>query len=250
MTETTLSLPADAPSLGDRVVLLCGATGGLAEAVALAAGAAGAQLILAGRQVVKLEKLADRIEGAGGADPILYPVDLAGAKAEDYEQMAAAIGRECGGLDAIVHCAAEFGGLTPLAHLGEERFTRTLGVTLSARFLIDQACYGLLRERQGRIIHVLDNAAQVGKAYWGSYSVAQFGLRGLLAVEAAEQDSEGVAVVGFQPPPLRTRLRAVAFVSEEMASAADPAAVARGLLTLLDPTRQDLTPGAIYRFET
>ena len=225
---------ADGPDLSGRVILVVGATGAIGEAVALAAARAGAELIVAGRQMIKLERLADAIEAAAGTQPLLYPVDLAGAAASDYDQMAAAIAEQCGRLDAVVHLAADFPGLTPLDQIGSAAWQRTLKVNLEAPLLIDQSVQPLLRETGGRILITLEDMARMGRAYWGGYGVSKHALAALSSIAAQEVENLGIAVVGVIPPPTRSRLRAKAWLQEETAPA-DPARVAHGYLKLVDP---------------
>lgn len=214
------------------VILMTGATGSIGTATALAAAEIGAELILAGRQVVKLERLADRLEDAGGPVPVLYPVDLAGAGSDDYAEMAAAIERECGRLDAVVHLAADFPALTPLMHSDDATWQRAMMVNLHAVFLISRAVYPLLRAARGRLVVTLDDPQRVGAAYWGAYGVAKVALGGLVGMMADEWEADGIRVFGIVPPPTRSRLRGTAFM-EDSGPLAEPDAVAPHYLKLL-----------------
>ena len=117
---TTL-IPGDytpaADAFAGRTVLVTGAGGGLGGSVATGAARCGAEVILLGRTVRRLEATCDRIVEAGGPTPTLYPMDLAGAIPQDYADLADRIENAYGCLHGIVHAAAEFSGLVPLAHL-------------------------------------------------------------------------------------------------------------------------------------
>jgi short-subunit dehydrogenase len=52
---------------------------------------AGATVVLHGRIVRKLEAVYDEIVGAGSPEPIILPLDLAVAKAEDFANVANAL---------------------------------------------------------------------------------------------------------------------------------------------------------------
>ena len=66
--------------LQDRIILITGAGDGIGKAAALSTALQlGARVILAGRTVAKLEQVFDHIVAAGGAEPVIYPVDLEGA---------------------------------------------------------------------------------------------------------------------------------------------------------------------------
>src|SRR5690606_11414851 len=106
-------VPDRSGRLAGRVVLVTGAYGGYGRALALACAGAGARLVLLGRNARKLERVADAVEQAGG-EALLYPLDLEGAAPDDYAELAARVEQGAGRLDALVHCAAHFPGLTPL----------------------------------------------------------------------------------------------------------------------------------------
>ena len=81
-------LPAPAAdALAGRNILVTGAYGGLGEAAARACAQAGATLVLLGRKVPKLSRVYDAVK-ALGPEPLLYPLDMAGADPADYEVLA------------------------------------------------------------------------------------------------------------------------------------------------------------------
>src|SRR5690606_30316290 len=131
-------------ALEGRAILVTGAHGGLGRAVALACAQAGATAVLLGRKSRRLEQVADAIEKAGG-HALLHPLDLEGAVPDDYAELAVRLGERPGRLDGVVHCAAEFAGLTPLEHTDPGAFARALHVDLTARWWLSQACLPLLR---------------------------------------------------------------------------------------------------------
>jgi len=63
--------------LKDRIILITGSSDGIGKALALRAAALGAQIILHGRSVAKLEKVYDAIEEIEGAPrPSIAVLDL------------------------------------------------------------------------------------------------------------------------------------------------------------------------------
>ena len=220
-------------ALEGRVVLITGAAGGLGAVAAQAASAAGATVILLGRKPAKLERLYDRL-AAVGPEPLIYPLDLVGATPDDYAAMAQRIESELGRLDGVLHCAADFPGLTPFELTDPAVLARVLHVNLTARAWLSQACLPLLRQREdAALVFVLDDPARVGHAYWGGYGAAQFGQQGLLASLHGETAAGPVRVSGLQPGPMRTALRARAFLLEEDTEAVPPQHYADACVTLL-----------------
>ena len=203
-----------AGTLNERVVLVVGANGALGEAAARACASAGATVVLLGRRVPKLQRLHDALV-AIGPQPAIYPLDLLGASPSDYADMATRIEGELGHLDGILHAAAEFQGLTPLQNTDPSEFMHALHVNLTAPFLLTQACLPLLRRApDAAVVFVQDDPHRVGRAYWGGYGVSQFALQGLLRVLADELENTSVRVSALQPGPMRTPLRAKAFMAE------------------------------------
>lgn len=223
-----------ADSLRERVVLVTGATGGLGRATALAAAGAGATLVLLGRKVRALEALYDDVERLGGATPALYPMDLAGATPKDHSDLAVAVEREFGRLDAIVHAAAHFDTLQPFEQQGPEEWSRTQQVNLTAPFLMTQACMPLLRRApDAAVVFVFDDPARVGNAFWGGYGVAKTALQGLASIVHEETESSCVRTHAILPGPMRTTLRRAAYYGEDTLAHPDPAHAAQAVTWLL-----------------
>ncbi|MFZ5658072.1 MAG: SDR family NAD(P)-dependent oxidoreductase [Pseudomonadota bacterium] len=221
--------------LEGRVVLATGAHGGLGSEAAVACAQAGATVVLLGRRVPRLGRVYDRIVAAGG-EAALYPMDLEGATPDDHAQLAERIEAEFGRLDGLLHCAAEFKGLTPLPHLDPAEFARSLHVGLTAPWWMTQALMPLLsRAADAAVVFVLDDPARVGQAYWGGYGVSQFGLEGMVSILHAELARGPVRIAGLRPGPMRTPLRARAYVEEDDRLALDPARYAAACVELLSP---------------
>lgn len=229
-----LSLPTRQPgALDQRVILVSGAQGGLGGAAAEACARAGATVVLLGRKPAKLNRVYDACAKLG-PEPLLYPLDLEGASPDDYAEMADRLQREVGRLDGVLHCAAEFRGLTPLEHTDPAVFARAMHVNLTAPWWLSQACLPLLKQApDAALVFALDDAARVGKAYWGGYGVAQHGLAGLVGMLHAELANSSVRVAALQPGPMRTSLRAKAYVEDEDKEARNPVEYAPACVTLL-----------------
>ena len=238
MNAAAEATPA-AGALAGRVILVTGAYGGLGEAAAKACAQAGATLVLLGRKVPKLSRTYDAVKAVGPL-PALYPLDLAGADPADYETMAETIGSDLGGLHGILHCAAEFTGLKPLEATPPEEFVRQLHVNLTAPWLLTQACLPLLRKSaDSAVVFVCEDLARVNRAYWGTYGVAKSGLLGLVRILHDETDDGPVRVSALQPGPMRTSIRARAYVEEAASQVPYPTAYAQACVHLLSAAGAD-----------
>jgi len=237
---TLFALPTrEAAALRDRVVLVSGAQGGLGGVAAQACARAGATVVLLGRKPPKLNRVYDACAKLG-PEPLLYPLDLEGAAPDDYAEMADRIHRELGRLDGVLHCAAEFRGLTPLEHTDPANFARAVHVNLTAPWWLSQACLPLLKQSpDAALVFALDDMSRVGQAYWGGYGLAQHGLGAMVGMLHAELANSSVRVAALQPGPMRTGLRAKAFAEDEDLQARDPADYAEACVTLLSPAGAD-----------
>ncbi len=219
------------PDLQGRTILITGAGDGLGAALARAAGGAGAEVILLGRTVQKLETVYDAIIREGGPQPAIYPLDLEGATPGDYAELANRIGEQCGRLDAVIHNAAILGTQTPLEHYEPLEWARVLQVNLTAPMLLTQAVIPLLRNSHNPAVLFLGE--QRHSAYWGAYGVSKAGVHTLADILGDELAGHaGIRVEYCDPGPMRTALRRKAFpgaLPEEMpaAESAVPAILAR-----------------------
>lgn len=203
--------PADL--LRQRIILITGAGAGIGRSLSLAAARYGATVILLGRTIRKLEQVYDEIELAGGPKPAIYPMNLEGAVAKDYQDLAQVISDEFGRLDGLVHNAVAFKGLTPLANIAPDAWLRELQVNLNAPFVLTQALLGVLGQSEdASVIFSTDQTAAQGEAYWGSYAVAKGGLDSLMKLLAEELEvNTPIRVNSVDPGAVHTDLRTRAY---------------------------------------
>lgn len=230
-----------AAPLQDRVVLVVGAAGGLGAAASVACAAAGATVVLLGRKPAPLNRVYDAAK-AVGPEPALYPLDLEGASPDDFDELAQRLETEFGRLDGVLHCAAEFKGLTPLQHTDPADFARAIHVDLTARWWLTQACLPLLsRSDAGAVVFAIDDPVRVGGtgAFWGGYGLAQAAQAALVPMLQAELGADGPRISGLRPGPMRTGLRARAFQPNTDFKARAPETYAAACVELLSSAAAD-----------
>lgn len=230
MTETTQKLQ-------ERVILISGAGDGLGRATALACARQGAHVVLLGEVIHKLEQVYDQIEAESQTRPTIYPLNLEGASPKDYDEMAQTLEKEYGRLDGLVHNAAILGALSPIQSQDVELWFRTLQINLNAPFMMTQACLGLLAASDdASIVFVSDDVGRKARAYWGAYSVSKFGLEALMQLLADELEANtNIRANSFNPGPLRTHMRTLAYPGEIPENNPLPEEVVEELLFLLGP---------------
>lgn len=236
MSEAAVAAGARQGALADRVVLVTGAHGGLGRAASIACARAGATVVLLGRKVPKLNRVYDAIakDPAGLPEPVNYPLDLEGATPDDHAELAARIAGNFGRLDGLLHCAASFRGLTAIERTDPADFARAIHVNLTAKAWLTQACLPLLKQAgDSAVVFAVEDPARVGGAYWGGYGLAQQATVALVGMLHAETANSCVRVSGLRPAPMRTSLRAQAWIEEDDRVAIDPECHAADCVTLL-----------------
>lgn len=225
----------EADSLRDRVILVTGAGDGIGRAVAIAAGKAGATVILLGRTVRKLESTYDEILAAGGPTPSIYPLDLEGAVWDDYVEMAERIDKEYGRLDGLLHNAGLLGDRSPIEHYDPITWQRVMLVNVTAPFLMTKALLPVLRESDdASVVFTSSGVGRTGRAYWGAYAVSKFATEGLMETLADEMENvDNIRVNAINPGATRTRMRAKAYPGEDPNTLKTPEDLAPSYLWLL-----------------
>ena len=221
--------------LRGRVIAITGAGDGIGRALARACAAHGAEVILIGRTVKKLEAVHADIAALRGGQASIAPLDLEKALARDYDQLADALKQRYGRLDGLVHNAGILGTLAPIEHYDVPTWCRVLHVNLTAAFALTQVLLPSLRASpDASIVFTSSGQGRRADAFWGAYAVSKFGIEGLSQVLAEELESGGtVRVNTLNPGPVRTRMRRQAFPAEDLSTLVAPEAVLTPYLWLL-----------------
>lgn len=233
--------------LAGRVILVTGAGDGLGRSASLAYARLGATVILVGRTQMKLEAVYDEILAEQLAAPLLMPLDLAKAGLRDFEQVAAAIDREFGRLDGLLHSAATLGTLTPLALYDLETWQKVMQVNFNAVYLLTRSCLGILEKSpDASVIFTTSEMARQGRAYWGAYAAAGAALENLAQVWADELSTNTrIRMNTLDPGAVRSALRARAYPGENPLTLPAPEDVMSMYLYLMGPDSRNTTGQAL-----
>ena len=218
--------------LANRLALVTGASKGIGAATARALAAAGAHVVLTGRDVPALEAVEDAIHAVGGASTIA-PVDL--AESDGLARLASAIAGRWDKLDYLVISAAYLPALTPVTQIDGKQLSQALPVN----FLATQALLAnfdplLKRAEAGRVIGLTSSVGASPRAYWSAYGATKAAFDNLLESYAQEVEKiSKVRVALVDPGATRTAMRAKAYPGEDPQSVKDPATVADRLVELL-----------------
>jgi NAD(P)-dependent dehydrogenase (short-subunit alcohol dehydrogenase family) len=232
--------------LAGRVIAITGATGGIGRAVALAAAREGAELLLLGRNTVKLQALYAELEQIAPGKSLMAPIDLEKALASDYDRIADAVMQRYGRLDGLLHCAGLLGTLTPVEQYDVPAWCRVMHVNVTAAFALTQVLLPALRKSaDASIVFTSSAVGRQGRAYWGAYAVSKFALEGLSQVLADELGNSHVRVNTLNPGKARTVMRRQAYPSENLDSLPLPESLTDPFLKLLGPRGAGITGQAL-----
>jgi 3-oxoacyl-[acyl-carrier protein] reductase len=191
--------------MANRIALITGASRGIGRACALALSAAGNKVVLAARQVDKLEEVAAGIRGAGG-EAFVVAIDL--ASPDSIKEAFSKASKEFGRIDILVNNA----GLTRdglAMRMKRDDWDAVIQTNLSGSFFcIQQVLPGMVRERWGRIVNITSVVGESGNPGQANYVASKAGLIGLTKSLAQELASRNITVNAVAPGFVETDMTA------------------------------------------
>ena len=180
-------------ALTSKTALVTGASRGIGEAVARALDAAGARVVLTGRTVADLERVAAELEN----DPLVMPADLrpAGGGARLAESVLSATG----GVDVLVNNAGMAIGGAPET-LTESDLDLIIAVNFRSLLMLAVGLGPAMIERGGgSIINISSIASLRGPVGRVAYSATKGAIDAMTRALAADWGPEGIRVNGVNP---------------------------------------------------
>ena len=230
--------------LKGKTILITGAAGGLGSALSVLCAAAACNTVMLDVDRKGLESTYDLMIEKGLTEPVLHPIDLASATPEHFEELVNALDSEFGGLDGLVHCAARFEGLRPLEQISPPEWLQQMQVNINICWLLSVSCLPLLRKSgAGNLYFILEDMDRMSGAFWGAYGVSKHALKALASQFAEECTSSGIQVLGINPGPMRTPIRASAYHGEDPGLQQEPETAATKILEFLTGER---IPGTVF----
>jgi len=183
-------------SLSGRVILVTGAARGLGFEIARAAAAAGALVVINGRDAGRARAAADRIM-AEGNDASTAVFDIADDAAVVRE--IAAIGERLGRLDGLVNNVGARNRKS-LFDFTLEEARQLIDTDMVAGFTLSRESARLMIPRKtGRIVHVTSIAGPYARANDAVYIAAKGGLNSLVKALAVDLGPHAITVNAIAP---------------------------------------------------
>ena len=171
-----------------------GRCGSIGYGIATAYAKEGANLVITGRNVKKLEDAKAALEKAYKIKVLTVAADVnseADNKAVVDNVVKLAI-EKFGRIDVLINNAqASASGVTIADHTTEQ-FDLAIYSGLYATFYYMQACYPYLKETKGTVINFASGAGLFGNYGQCAYAAAKEGIRGLTRVAATEWGKDGI----------------------------------------------------------
>jgi NAD(P)-dependent dehydrogenase (short-subunit alcohol dehydrogenase family) len=198
-------------ALAGKLALVTGGTRGIGRGIAAAMGAAGAHVIVSGRDEGLAKEVAKVIEASGGRAGHIA-ADL--ADDDVVHDLIPRIEAQFGRLDILVNNAG-IDADNPLVNHPLEDWRRVLKVNLEVPFRLSQAVAPHFFEKgKGVIINVASVLGLVAGQEAAAYVPAKHGLVGLTKLMALEWANQGVRVNAIAPGLIQTDMTKYVWGSE------------------------------------
>lgn len=193
--------PMSVPSfqLSDRRALVTGSSRGIGLALAGALAAAGAHVILNGRDAARLDAAVTELRAAGRS---------AEARAFDVTDESAVntAAPSLGAIDILVNNTG-IQRRGPLETMPLADWNAVLHTNLTSAFLISRAVApGMIERRRGKIINICSLMSELARPTTGNYAAAKGGLKMLTRAMCGEWAKHNVQINGIAPGYILTEM--------------------------------------------
>lgn len=173
-------------TMTDKTVIITGGGkgGGIGYGISTAFAKEGANLVITGRNVKKLEDAKSELESLYGIQVLTVQAD--GGEEEQVKQVIQKTVDTFGKIHVLINNAQNSASGIMLADHTKEDFDRAIYSGLYAVFFYMKHAFPYLKETKGSVINFASGAGLFGKPGQCSYAAAKEGIRGLSRVAATE----------------------------------------------------------------
>jgi len=229
--------------LKNKRILLTGAAGGIGQHIALQLAQKGANLALAGRDINKLQALANLINNKGGnAKTIVADFALAGAAS----QVTAEAQQKLGGIDVLINNAAVMDFIR-FEDQSPERIAQMIQTNVTASIQLAHAVLPTFKSAgHGHFVMIGSILGSIGFPYYATYSASKFAIHGFSQALRRELVDTDIGVTYIAPRGVNTALNdatTLAMLAKTGNKLDDPEKVAAIVVKALEQEKQEVFIG-------
>jgi NAD(P)-dependent dehydrogenase (short-subunit alcohol dehydrogenase family) len=204
-------------SFEDRTYLVTGGGSGIGKGVAAGLVAAGAAVMIIGRNADRLATAVEQIEAgktSGGA--IRYePTDV--TNEDEVTRAVDAATAWHGRLHGVVHCAGGSETIGPITQVDSQLWRRAVDLNVNGTmYVLKHSARELVRGGGGSFVGISSIAASNTHRWFGAYGVSKSALDHMMQLAADELGASWVRVNSIRPGLIRTELVAPVLESPEL----------------------------------
>jgi 7-alpha-hydroxysteroid dehydrogenase len=203
-------------SFENRAYLVTGGGSGIGKGVAAGLVAAGADVMIVGRNADRLAAAVDDIEALPGDGSIRYePADI--TNEDEAARAVDAATAWHGRLHGAVHCAGGSETIGPITQIDSEAWRRTVDLNVNGTmYVLKHAARELVRGGGGSFVGISSIAASNTHRWFGAYGVTKSAVDHMMQLAADELGPSWVRVNSVRPGLIRTDLVAPVLDSPEL----------------------------------
>jgi NAD(P)-dependent dehydrogenase (short-subunit alcohol dehydrogenase family) len=199
--------------LEGKTALITGASRGLGKAIALALAQAGAGLVLAARDLERLNQTAEAAR-ALGRSVLVFKTDV--TNEAQILELEKAVGRELGRIQILVNNAG-MNIRKPATEFTLQEWRQVMDTNLTSAFLMCRSFVPLMKgQGYGRILNLTSIMSHVSLPGRTAYSASKAGLLGFTHALALELAPEQITVNGISPGPFATEINTPVLQNPEL----------------------------------
>lgn len=193
-------------SFEDRTILVTGGGSGIGKGVAAALVAAGAAVMIVGRNADRLAAAVTEIEALAGDGSVRFePADI--TNEEEAARAVEAATAWHGRLHGVVHCAGGSETIGPITQVDSEAWRRTVDLNINGTmYVLKHAARELVRGGGGSFVGISSIAASNTHRWFGAYGVTKSAVDHMMMLAADELGPSWVRVNSIRPGLIRTDL--------------------------------------------
>jgi 3-oxoacyl-[acyl-carrier protein] reductase len=177
-------------------ILITGGSSGLGKEMAKVLNEAGSKVLITGRNVSKVQSVAEELGVAG--------ISADASSEADILRTFEAVKTELGGLDVLINNAG-FGEFALIEDLTLEAFQSVFGTNVFGAALMGREASKIFKEQNhGNIINISSTAGRKGFAHGSIYASSKFALSGLTECWRDELRKHNVRVMQVNPSAVPT----------------------------------------------